>query len=264
TFRDSLTASERVIAGRWFGGAATADTISQVSIERDVAGDMGVKLGDVVTWDVQGVRVPTRVTSLREVNWARFEPNFFAVFEPRALAQAPKQYVLLARAPSRDVVARLQRASVARFPNVSSVDLSLVLETVDRIVSKVSVAIRFMALFSLALGVPVLFTAVAATRRQRVREGVLLRTLGATRAQVRKILLSEYALLGVLGSLTGMVLAFGGAWALVRFVFAGTFAPAWAPALAIAALMTALTLTIGLLSGRDVFRETPVAALRDA
>jgi putative ABC transport system permease protein len=264
TFRDSLAPSERITAGRWFTATAAADTIFQVSIERDVAGDMGVAIGDVVTWDVQGVRIPSRVTSLREVNWARFEPNFFAVFEPRALRQAPKQYVVLARAASRDDVARLQRASVARYPNVSSVDLSLVLETVDQIVRRVSVAIRFMAGFSLALGVPVLFTAVAATRRQRVREGVLLRTLGATRAQVRKILLAEYALLGLLGSLTGMVLAFGGAWALVHYVFETTFAPAWGPAIAIATLMTALTLLIGLLSGRDVFRETPVAALRDA
>jgi putative ABC transport system permease protein len=264
TFRDSLTASERLTAGRWFAARPAGDTIYQVSFERDVAGDLGVTVGDLVTWDVQGVRVPTRVTSLREVNWARFEPNFFAVFEPRALEAAPKQYVLLARAQSRDAVARLQRATVARYPNVSSVDLSLVLETVDRIVSKVSVAIRFMAVFSLALGVPVLFSAVAATRRQRVREGVLLRTLGATRAQVRKILLSEYALLGVLGSLTGMVLAFGGAWALVHYVFENSFAPAWGPALAIAALMTVLTLAIGLLSGRDVFRETPVAALRES
>ncbi|CAA9360130.1 MAG: ABC transporter, fused permease protein, partial [uncultured Gemmatimonadaceae bacterium] len=261
----AMTPSERITAGRWFPASpAAGDTIFEVSIERDVAGDLGVALGDVITWDVQGVRVPTRVTSLREVNWARFEPNFFAVFEPRALEAAPKQYVLLARAPSRDAVARLQRTTVARYPNVSSVDLSLVLETVDQIVSKVSVAIRFLALFSLALGVPVLFSAVAATRRQRVREGVLLRTLGATRAQVRRILLSEYALLGILGSLTGMALAFGGAWALVRFVFNGTFVPAWAPALSIAALMTLLTVAIGLLSGRDVFRETPVAALREA
>jgi putative ABC transport system permease protein len=264
TYRDSVTPSERLTSGRWFTAGAPGDTIYQLSLERDVAGDLGVKLGDVVTWDVQGVRVPTRVTSLREVNWARFEPNFFAVFEPRALAQAPKQFVVLARAPSRLAVARLQRASVARYPNVSSVDLSLVLETIDRIVSKVTVAIRFMAVFSLALGVPVLFSAVAATRRQRVREGVLLRTLGATRAQVRSILLSEYAVLGLLGSLTGMVLAFAGAWALMRYVFDGVFAPAWGPALAIAALMTALTLVIGLLSGRDVFRETPIAALREA
>jgi len=109
----------------------------------------------------------------------------------------------------------------------------------------------------------VLFSAVAATRRDRLREGVLLKTLGATRAQIGQILLAEYAVLGLLGSLTGMVLAIGGAWALVTFVFKGSFAFAALPALGIAAAMTLLAVSIGVLTGRDVFRETPMAALRE-
>jgi putative ABC transport system permease protein len=208
--------------------------------------------------------VPTRVTSFREVNWARFEPNFFAVFTPAALAPAPKQFVILTNVPSTQQIARLQRAVVDRHPNVSSVDLSLIQRTVGEIVQKVSLAVRFLALFSLAMGIPVLFSAVSATRRDRLREGVLLKTLGATRAQIRDILLAEYALLGMLGALTGMLLSFVGAWALTHFVFEGTFVPAWTPALAIAAGMSLLTLLIGGLTGRDVFRETPMAALRES
>ena len=96
----------------------------------------------------------------------------------------------------------------------------------------------------------------------RVREGVLLKILGATRRQISRILLSEYALLGALGSLTGMVLSFGGAWLLLRVVFDRPFEPATAAALAIAAAMLVLTVSIGLLAGRDVFRETPMTALR--
>jgi putative ABC transport system permease protein len=97
-----------------------------------------------------------------------------------------------------------------------------------------------------------------------VREGVLLKTLGATRAQIGRILLSEYALLGILGSLTGMLLSFGGAWALCYWVFETPFSPAWGPAAAIAGAMLGLTVGIGLLAGRDVFKETPMAALREA
>jgi ABC-type antimicrobial peptide transport system permease subunit len=104
---------------------------------------------------------------------------------------------------------------VQRFPNVSAIDLSIIRKTISEIVDRVSVAIRFLAVFSLAMGIPVLFSAVAATRRERVREGVLLKTLGATQGQIRRILFAEYALLGVLGSLTGMLLSFGGAWALL-------------------------------------------------
>jgi putative ABC transport system permease protein len=233
-------------------------------MEIDVAGDLRVQLNDTITWNVQGVMVPTIVTSFRDVNWARFEPNFFAVFTPPALEAAPKQFAFIADVPNDNALARIQRAVVDRYPNVSSIDLSVIKRTIDDIVNKVTVAIRFMALFSLAMAVPVLFSAVAATRRERMREGVLLKVLGATRSQIQRVMLAEYLLLGVLGSLTGALLGIGGAWGLVHFVFDGTFTPVALPAIAIALLMITLTVSIGLLTGREVFAETPMAALREA
>jgi putative ABC transport system permease protein len=212
---------------------------------------------------VQGVTIRTVLTSVREVDWGRFEPNFFAVFQTAALAGAPAQFVTIAAVSSDTAVARLQREAVRRFPNVSSIDLSLVRGTITQIVDKVTLTVRFLALFSLAMGIPVLFSAVAATRRDRLREGVLLKTLGATRAQIGRILLAEYAVLGLLGSLSGMLLAIGGAWGLVTFVFEGSFVLAVWPALGIAGAMMALAVSIGLLTGRDVFRETPMAVLRE-
>ena len=263
TYRDKLTSGEKIVAGKWFNVSAPKSDTGEVSFDKDVAGELGIKLGDVITWDVQGVQIPSRVTSFREVTWARFEPNFFAVFSTATLKDAPKQFVLLADVTGSARVAGLQRDIVKRFPNVSSLDLSLVKQTVAKILKKVSTAIRFMALFSLAMGIPVLFSAVAATRRDRIREGVLLKTLGATRGQIMKILLAEYALLGLLGSLTGMVLAIGGGWAVTHYVFDGAFSPALGPAFAIAGAMLGLTISIGLLAGRDVFRETPMSALRE-
>lgn len=264
TFRDTVVPTEKIVAGAWFGAAHLPDSVSELSLEKDVAGELHVKVGDSITWDVQGIPVPSRITSLRDVNWGRFEPNFFAVFEPKALAGAPKQYVMVAAVGADTTIARLQRLTVTRYPNVSSVDLSMVRRTVGQIIERVSMAVRFLALFSLAMAIPVLFSAVAATRRDRLREGVLLKTLGATRAQIGRILFAEYALLGALGALTGMLLSFGGAWGLVHFVFSGTFSPALLPAAMIALGMMALAVTIGLATGRDVFRETPMAALREA
>jgi putative ABC transport system permease protein len=263
TYRDSMVPTEKLIAGKWFGGTAIPDSLTELSLDKDVAEQMKVKVGDVITWDVQGVRVPTQLTSTREINWGRFEPNFFAVLQETALKDAPKQFAAVAAIKSDTTVARLQRQSVTRYPNISSIDLSLVRKTITDIIGKVSIAVRFLALFSLAMAIPVLFSAVAATRRDRLREGVLLKTLGATRAQIGRILLSEYALLGALGALAGMALSFGGAWGLVRFVFDGHFAPAYGPALGIAAAMMSLAVGIGLATGRDVFRETPMAALRE-
>lgn len=265
TYRTEVSGTEKVLAGTWYGTRPTPPGgTPQVSLEIEVAEAMGAELGDTITWNVQGLEVPTVVTSLREVNWQRFELNFFAVFEPVALAQAPRTFAALVMAPDDSAVAALQRDVVRRYPNVASLDLSLVRRTVAEISARATTAIRFLAVFSLAMAVPVLFSAVSATRRDRVREGVLLKTLGATRRQITRILFSEYALLGILGSMAGMVLSFGGAWLLLRFVFERPFEPALLAAGAIAGLLLALTVSIGLLAGRDVFRETPMAALRES
>jgi putative ABC transport system permease protein len=266
TYREKPASSETIVAGKWFSDSAIkfARDTGEISLEEGIATELNVKLGDIIAWNVQGVEIPTRIMSLRKVMWTRFEPNFFVVFAPPALKGAPNQYVLLAQVKDPAAVALLQRQVVNRFPNVSSIDLTAIKRTVDKIVERVSLAIRFMALFSLAVAIPVLFSAVSATRRERIREGVLLKTLGATRGQIARILLAEYSLLGLMGGLTGMLLSLAGGWAVVRYMFKTPFAPAILPVAGIAAVIVVLTLLIGVLAGRDVFRETPVTALRDA
>jgi putative ABC transport system permease protein len=264
TFRDALVPSEKVTDGRFHTGGSRAPALPEISVDKGIAGDLKLALGDTIVWDVQGVHVTTRVTSFREVNWANFQPNFFVVFERRALEQAPKQFVLLAEVHGASAVAQLQRAVVTKFPNVSSLDLTLIQQTVGKVLDKVTAAIRFMAGLSLALGIPVLFSAVSATRRERLREGVLLKVLGATRRQVGRIMVAEYLLLGALGSLAGVLLSVGGAWGLMHFVFRLGYQPAVIPALLVTLLMIGLSVSIGLLTGRDVFQETPMAALREA
>ncbi len=263
TFRDSLMPSEKLTAGRFPTGGSRPDRLPEVSLDAEIAKSLQVGIHDTITWDVQGIRITTRITSLRQVNWTRFEPNFFAVFERRALEKAPKQYVILADVHGDGAVARLQRDVITRFPNVASLDLTLVQQTIGRVLDKVTTAIRFMAGLSLALGIPVLFSAVSATRRERLREGVLLKVLGATRRQVGRVMLAEYMLLGSLGSLAGVLLSVGGAWGLMHFIFKQPFEPALLPASLVALLMIGIAVSIGMLTGREVFRETPMAALRE-
>jgi putative ABC transport system permease protein len=264
TFRDSLTPAERVTRGKWFAARRAPGELPEVSVEEDVGTQLGLQVGDTVTWDVQGVEVPTRVTSFREVQWANFQTNFFVVFSPDALKDAPKQYVVLAEAGDGASIARLQGTLISRYPTVSSIDLTLVRRTILDVIGKVTTAIRFLALLSLGLAIPLLFSAVSATRRQRLREGVLLKTLGATRRQIARIMLSEYALLGGLGAFAGVALSTAGAWALMRFVFRQPFLPAIIPMAVVAMAMMGISVAIGLMTGREVFSETPMAALRDA
>lgn len=262
TYRDHLTASETLLEGSWWSAPIAPGAPWRISVERDLAGELGVRLGDRITWDVQGVRLETEVANLRRVNWARFEPNFFVVFEPGALERAPQSFVVLTRVADAAARAALERDLVLRYPNLQALDLSLVQRTLDTVLGSVTLAIRLMALFSLAGGVVVLLGAVAASRYQRMRESVLLRTLGASRRQIAQITATEYLALGALAGLTGAGLAAGAGWALMRFFFEIPFR---LPAGELAGLTlgaAALTATVGLLNSRPALDRAPLAVLR--
>jgi putative ABC transport system permease protein len=266
TYRDTVNASEKLLEGRLWGpgrGGAVGRRPAEVSLDRTIVEDLGVKLGDVITWDVQGVLIDTRVTSVREVDWQRLEPNFFAVFPTLVLEGAPHSWVMLARTPDAPSRARVQRDVVARYPNVALLDLTQVQAALDEVLGRVAAVIRFLAGFSVATGFIVLLGAVLTSRLQRIRESVLLRTLGATRRQIGAILLAEYLSLGLLASIAGIGLAAGAGWALAKWLFKVDFAVP-VPALLILALaVTVLSGAVGWWASREVFRHTPLEALRE-
>ncbi len=261
TYTDHLREAEKITAGRWIGHA-TNSGVAPISLEEGLAGDLRVGLGDQIVFDVQGIPVTTRVASLRAVNWRRMEPNFFILFPAGALEQAPGTDVLVTRVDSSAQSAQLQRAMVKAFPNVSVIDLTLIVQTLDAIVAKVFFVIRFMALFTVLTGVLVLASALVTGHFQRMRESVLLRTLGASNGQVFGILLVEYVGLGVVAALTGVILALGGAWALAQFVFHVRFAPQAAPVVLALVIVPLLTVGIGLLMSRGILKRPPLELLR--
>jgi putative ABC transport system permease protein len=259
TYRDTLVATERLAAGRWWSRGAT---VPEISVEQDLAGELGVGVGDEIVWDIQGVPLTTRVASLREVDWARFEPNFFVVFAPGLLESAPQTWVVLTRIASPAGRGAFQRRIAERFPNVTALDLSTLQATLERLLDRVVLAIRFMALFTLATGAVVLTGALATSRLQRLREGALLRTLGASRAQLVRIALSEFLSLGILAALVALALAALAAWALAHYVFDARFAFPVLPAAALGAGVVALTVIVGLAATREVARRPPLEVLR--
>ncbi|HEU4698745.1 MAG TPA: FtsX-like permease family protein [Gemmatimonadales bacterium] len=272
TYRDTLVASEQLVAGTWWSRdhlppsrrpAVPPVPPVPISVESGLARELGVGVGDEIVWDVQGLEVPSRVASLRDVDWARFEPNFFVVFAPGALEQAPQTWVVLTRAADPAVRGALQRALAERLPNITVLDLASIAAALEHLVGQVVLAIRFMALFSLLTGALVLVGAVSTSRLQRRREAVLLRTLGATRRQIGRIVVAEYLALGALAALVGLGLATAAGWALARFVFDTRLAVPVAGLLALGAGVVALTLLVGVAGSREVARRTPLEALRE-
>ena len=261
TYRDSLIDSEEIAEGTWTP-AAPRQGLPPVSLSTGLKNDMDVALGDTLVFNVQGVRLAARVASFREIDFARIQTNFLMLFPEGVLERAPQFHVVLTRADSEARIAEFQQALVQQFPNVNIIDLTAILRAVSNVLDKVSFVIQFMALFSILTGLLVLISSVVLSKYQRIRESVLLRTLGASRRQVLSINALEYLLLGALAVATGLVLSFGAAWALARFVFEIPFQPDWVPALTLLLVITGLTVFIGWTNALGIVREPPLRVLR--
>ncbi|GAB4021094.1 ABC transporter permease [Spirosoma koreense] len=259
TYRDSLIASEKLVSGQ---RAHQANGAVYVSMEKDFFERLHLKLGDTLNFNVQGAPVQTIVGGTREVDWNRVQTNFLVVFPSGVLEQAPQFHVLMTRVPNTQVSAQLQRELVRRFPNVSAIDLGLILKTIDEILDQISFVIQFMALFSILTGLLVLASSVVISKYQRLRESVLLRTLGASRNQIFRITALEYGLLGLLAALSGILLSLFGTWALAQFVFEVPYRPNAVPLVVVALVVTGLTILIGLFNSREVLVRPPLDVLR--
>ena len=261
TFRGSLTDSETVIEGAFTGSYEGVGPIP-ISMEAEVARELDVAVGDPVVWDIQGIELPSVVTSIREVDWRRMQTNFFAVFPEGSLDRAPAWYVMMTRVDSEEASAHVQRSVVRAQPNVSSIDLALVLEVFDAIFSRIAFVARFMALFSILTGLVVLAGAVLISRFQRIEESVLLKTLGASRRTVVRIMSVEYLVLGIVASLTGIVLALGAGWLISSFVFEADMVVPGGSILLIMGSVLVLTLGIGHVNSRGVYDRSALDVLR--
>jgi len=262
TYRNTIYDSETITAGTWHNNTYNGKEPVPISLEEGIAQNLQVTLGDTLTFNVQGIPIVTTIQSLREVDWQRIQPNFFVVFPNGVLEPAPQFHIYTTRVTSTEQSAQLQRELVKTYPNVSAVDLGLILQTVDDVLSQVSFVIRFMALFSVFTGLIVLASAVTTSRYQRVQEAVLLRTLGASKRQIRRILLLEYLFLGTFAALTGLLLSIGGAWALSFFVFDIGFALPNTAIFGVLTLVTLLTVCVGMLNSRGIADRPPLEILR--
>jgi putative ABC transport system permease protein len=232
-----------------------------ISVEDGIARQLGVGLGDTLTFEVQGVPVSARVTSLRRVDWRSLASNFFVIFSPGALDGAPTTFIATVRArPERENA--LQSAVVAAFPNVTAIAVREVLERATAVLDQIALAVRLVAAFSIAAGLTVMAGALAISRRQRLYQSVILKVLGATRGFITRAFAVEYALLGAAAGVAGSGLAAGLAWAVLRWAF--DVPSQWAPATLAAGVLgaTGLAALVGFLGTRRLLGRRPLGVLR--
>jgi putative ABC transport system permease protein len=245
-----------VTAGAWTPGAA-----GEVSVEEGLAETLGLKLGDVLRFDIGGLQNDARITSLRKVDWGSMHANFFVMYTVPELADVPVTYMGAFRAPD---VKGFDNALVRTYPNITNVDMSATLGQVQRVLDQVIGAVEFLFGFTLAAGLVVLFASVTATREERAREFAVMRAVGARGSLLRQVQRAELAGVGLMAGFLASIVASVIGWALARYVFDFTWTAS--PLVPIAGSLSGavLALAAGWWGLREVLRRPVVATLRQA
>ena len=262
TFRDSLDGFEEVLTGTFPKPRAAHGYSIFISLEEGFAESMHVEVGDEISFNVQGMPLTTFVGSTRKVDFTKMRTRFLVIFPAGVLENAPQFEVLVTKSHNPATTASYRTAVVKAFPNVSVVDLSSILTALSDILAKVSYVIQFMAVFSILTGFIVLVSSLLLSKLQRIKESVLLRTLGASSKQLLQISATEYALLGSLAAATGIFIALVSSWLLASFQLELTFYVPWLAIGVIFVLVVVIIVVIGLLNSRDVLRKSPLEVLR--
>jgi putative ABC transport system permease protein len=266
TWRERLTDSEVMRAGRPFSGtrAPDAEGPAEMSLEIDFAERLGLDLGDTLGFDVQGVSVEGVVVSLREVRWNSFQPNFFVLFQPGVLEEAPAIY--LASVPSLAPEARdaLQASLQAEFPNVSSIDVTRAVRHMLGLIDQLHWALAGSSGLSLVVGWMLVLALARDAARARRWEVNLLKVLGAELRDIRRALDLEFALLGLGAGLAGSAASVVAAAILTRYVLEVPWTPAPLPLLAVCIGVPIVCVGSARAASRSVLRERPLALLQAA
>jgi putative ABC transport system permease protein len=261
TYRDYLEDDEKLLEGNFIGNTEPGDSIF-ISLDDGYASSLDVGIGDELEWNVQGAIIKTYVSSLREIEFRSMRTRFFILFPNGVLEKAPQFHVLVTKYPDNEQMATYRREVVKAFPNVSVIDLASILSTLNDILNKISYVIKFMAGFSILTGLIVLISSLLLSKYQRVKESVLLRTIGASQAQILKINATEYAILGALSAATGIVIALVGSYFLATYELDLDFTIRYLPILLIFLFIVGLTVVIGLINSKDVIQKSPLEVLR--
>ncbi len=260
TFLDSLPEDNTLVKGAWWPRDEVPGR-SLVSVEEEAADHLGVDIGSVVEFDIQGATVAATVASIRHVDWGSFSTNFYMILSPGSLKGAPYTYVGTIRVPPEKEVP-LQQAVVGAFPNVTAINIGEVLDTFARILDRLSLAIRSVAVFCILAGAVVMATALAATRYRRLYESVILKALGATRGMIARGFAAEYAVLGAVAGGIGVGLAAALSWGVLYFFLDVPWLFQPDVLLGGLAWTVGLTVAVGVLSTFYILGRRPLPVLR--
>lgn len=245
TYSDTVPANNKVVAGTWWPEGYDGEPL--VSLEEEIAHDLGVTIGDTITVNILGRNVTAKIASLRQLDWDSLTINFVLVFSPNTLKGAPHTHLAtlkLAKGSPPDAEQKVMTAVTKAYPGVTTISVRAAIESVNALVGKLALAVRVAASLALLVSMLVLGGALAAGHRQRRQDAVILKTLGATRARLLSAFSLEYGLLGIATALFAVIAGTGAAWYVVTKIMELEFVIY--PSVAATAAATALAVTLGL------------------
>jgi len=262
TYRPHLDENETVVSGSWWNEGQPSEE-PHVSVEEDIARTLGVAPGDSITFDISGRKLTARVASLRKLDLRNTRTAFVFVFRPGTLEKAPQNFAatVLKQAGATERQ-RLQREVLDRFPNVQVFDVADIIAAVQRLVNNFVLAISFVGSFVILSGILILIGSIALTKSQRIYENAVLKTLGARRSSLVKILFAEYGLLGLLAGLIGAGFATALSWAVSVYLLDISWQFDVLIFCSGIAATAALVTLIGVAASFDVLFRKPLATLR--
>ncbi len=257
TWANSPPPDNEVTAGRWW---SDDDDEALVSVESELAEELNIQLGDIATFFTGEQEWQARVSNIRTVTWNNFKPNFYMVFNRRALSGLPTTWINSFHIDSKDKSKLI--GLVKQFPSITLLEMDAIFKQVLDIIDQVTLAIEAILGFVLAAGIVVTLAAIATSMRERMREGALLRTLGASRTLIRQSQWSEFAGMGFLSGWFGLLGAEIINAILYRWVFEIEYAPVWWAWLLIPPLCAVLIGWVGVISNRRVLKKSPILILQ--
>lgn len=259
SFAVSLPLGSRIVEGHWWSANHHGDPL--VSLDSENARAAGLEVGDTITVSVLGREITARIANLREVDWSRMGLNFAIIFSPGTFEGAPHSLMGTAHM-ARDQETAFARAVNARFPSVSAVRIQDVVADVARIMGQLAAAVRAAGGVAILAGIAVLIGALAASRRARIYDSVLLKLLGATRGRILLMQAIEFGLLAVILAVLALAIGAGAGWYVVVELFELPWGPDWGAVLGTLAAGAGLTLLLGLVGSLPALAARPAQALR--
>jgi putative ABC transport system permease protein len=259
TYSATLPEGSRIVAGRWWPADYAGPPL--VSLDVAAARAVGLKVGDSIIVSVLGREIEARIASLREINWDTMGFNFVIVFAPGTLEAAPHSFMATIAMPEAQE-RPFARAVSSAFPSVSAIRVKEVVETVGTMLSQLAAAVRAAASVAILAGIAVLVGALAASRRARTYDSVVLKMLGATRGRILAAQAAEFAALALVVSLVALALGSAAGWWVVVRIFELDWAPDWGTVAGTLALGAFVTLALGLLGSLPALAARPARALR--